>query len=175
MKRIIAVAGAALIAGGVGAGFTSAFASEGPAGATLTATADPGAPPALRPGRAALSEGLYGEMVSRDDSGAITTHNWQNGEVTAVSASSLTVRSANGRSWTWRLTGDTEVRKDGETGKVSDIATGDKVRVFGQRDGATRTATGVIDPPRDLAKIRERLKDLPRDQFPRFRGDLPRG
>jgi hypothetical protein len=162
MKRVITVAAAALIAGGAGAGVTSAFASTP---SPAPAVGQPADPPVL-------AEGLYGETVVKDDDGAIKTFVWQSGQVTAASGSSVTVRSENGTTWTWTLNGDTAVRKNDKDAKPSDIATGDKVRISGERSGNTRTASRVADPPPDFKKIRERMRDLRKD-LPRFGDGLP--
>jgi hypothetical protein len=118
-----------------------------------------------------IGQALYGETVTKDDNGAIKTHDWQNGQVTSVSGASVTVRSADGTSWTWTTNGDTEVRKDGKTAQVSAIKAGDKVIVSGLRNDGTRTAARVADPAPDFAKLRERLRDLGRD-LPKLRHDL---
>jgi hypothetical protein len=153
MKRIAMLAGALVIAGGTGAAVAvSAYASSPPPPSGHGRPfAGPGAPP---------GEMLYGESVGKDDKGAIERHDFQNGQVTAVSGGSVTVRSSDGTSWTWTLNGSTKVVKD--SGSASEVKTGDKVMVSGLRDGGTRTASLVVDPPPDFGKLRERLTDLPR-------------
>lgn len=56
--------------------------------------------------------------------------------VTAVSGSSITVKSSSGTSKTYSITSSTEVIKDGSVGSIADIATGDTVRVM-STDGTT--------------------------------------
>ncbi|HEX6469117.1 MAG TPA: DUF5666 domain-containing protein, partial [Streptosporangiaceae bacterium] len=121
--------------------------------------------PGLLPGP--LNEVLYGETVAKADDGSIKAFDWQNGQVTGVSGSSVTVRSSDGTTWTWTLTGDTLVRKNKKDGSASDIAAGDKVAIAGARSGGTRTAARVMDPAPDLSKLRQRLPDL-RDRLPRL-------
>ena len=178
MKRIVVIAGTVTLAAGVGVGAAAAYADPSPSPSQSPSQGHgagvPGGPaPALPGGLPAIDQMLHGEAVAKDDQGAIRTHDWQNGQVTAVSGSSMTVRSADGATWTWTLNGDTKVRKAGKDGTASDIATGDKVVVSGQRTGDTRTAAMVADPPPDFAKLRERMRDLHK-VMPRLHGDLRR-
>lgn len=80
----------------------------------------------------------------------------QTGKVTAVSSGSLTVRSADGTTWTWARTARTHV-----TGHA--VRVGDTVMVGGVRTGSTRTAERIRNPAPDFAAIRERLRHLPKD------------
>ncbi|MEU8802511.1 DUF5666 domain-containing protein [Spirillospora sp. NPDC048819] len=83
--------------------------------------------------------GVHGEAtVQRDDGFRLAT--WQRGEITALSSATLTVKSADGVSWTWTTNADTRVRKDREKAAVKDLADGDKIIVVGERSGDTRTA-----------------------------------
>ncbi|MEU5876089.1 DUF5666 domain-containing protein [Spirillospora sp. NPDC047279] len=85
--------------------------------------------------------GVHGTATVRRD-GRFVQVTWQNGQVTARSGTSVTVRSADGASWTWTTDGDTKVRKKGTKagGAKVEIANGDQVMVWGRQDGATRTA-----------------------------------
>jgi hypothetical protein len=51
-------------------------------------------------------------------------------------------------SWTWTVTSDTKVRKNGAKSASSALATGDTVFVLGQPGGDARTAQGVVAPER---------------------------
>lgn len=165
MKRVVLIAGAAAIVSGTVATAATAYAASSP-------SASPSVPvPHPRFDLGQPSQMLYGESVGNDDKGTIETHDYQNGQVTAVSGTSMTVRSSDGTSWTWTLGSGTTVRTKDETASASDIKTGDKVIVSGLRSGSTRNASLVADPPPDFGKLRERLKNLPKD-FPRPPGDL---
>jgi hypothetical protein len=170
MKHLGTLAGAAVIAGGLAAGATAYASADGaaagPAGAVAPADDTlPGMP--FVDGPRTLGQALYGETVTKDDDGTIETHVWQNGQVTSASGSSVTVRSANGTSWTWTLTGDTKLHKDGKALAAADLAEGDNVRVWGTRDGGTRTAATVTDAAQ-LADLRKRMRHL-RENLPRLR------
>ncbi|MBA9006114.1 DUF5666 domain-containing protein [Thermomonospora cellulosilytica] len=91
--------------------------------------------------------GVRGEAVVRRD-GRFVTVAWQNGEITAVSAGSVTVRSADGVTWQWTLDSGTRIRKNGDKAAASALAKGDRVKVVGTRAGTARTAEGVIVPRR---------------------------
>ena len=85
---------------------------------------------------------MHGEFVT-GTTGAYVTKVAQRGAVTAVSASSLTVRSEDGFSQTYAVGSGTVVRKDGAAAKATDLAVGDTVRVVGTKDGSTVTADRV--------------------------------
>ncbi|GGL16700.1 hypothetical protein Sme01_71380 [Sphaerisporangium melleum] len=171
---VAALAGAVAI-GGLGgaalAGQSGSVAQEWPAADTAAAEAvalvgdqtgptgsnGPGARSGVRAqddrprARLALRRGLagvHGEATVRTRGGGYATYTWQRGDVTAVSAGSISVRSADGTSWTWTVTGDTKVRKNGAKSTSSALASGDHVFVLGQPGGGTRTAQGVVAPRR---------------------------
>ncbi|MFC4590581.1 DUF5666 domain-containing protein [Sphaerisporangium corydalis] len=91
--------------------------------------------------------GIHGDTTVRAR-GDFATYTWQRGAVTAASATSLTVKSADGVSWTWTVTSDTKVRKNGAKSTSSAVATGDTVFVLGQPSGDARKAQGVVVPKR---------------------------
>ncbi|MFI0449442.1 DUF5666 domain-containing protein [Actinomadura sp. 6N118] len=99
--------------------------------------------PRLHAARAA--RGVHGEMTVRRD-GKFVEMAWQRGQVTARTGSSLTVRSDDGVSWTWNTTADTKVRKNRAKAALNDVANGDRVMVWGDQNGTTRTAKIVRVP-----------------------------
>lgn len=174
LKKIVLAASAAAVVLGAG---TAALATSGgsgspsAAGAPAAAPAAPGnaAPGNAAPGNArgkghrpalrALGRALHGQWVTpdRDHPGAFVTHDAIRGEVTAVSATSITVKALDGVSQTYAVTDATKVhlRKNtpglgkgrgngGTPGKISDVHTGDKVAVAGT--GTTSlTAAHIVD------------------------------
>ncbi|HEX8081308.1 MAG TPA: hypothetical protein VF557_13950 [Jatrophihabitans sp.] len=169
-------------------GTTSAPAKPSTPGATSAPTkpgnpAKPGtsglAPGAAAPDKArgpkarklalkALGRALHAQWVTPDGDSENTfvTHNAIRGEVTAVSATSITVKALDGVTQTYAITGDTKVHlrkglpslgkgKSGERGNrgglgngpagtISDVRTGDQVAVTGI--GTTSlTAQHVVD------------------------------
>lgn len=106
-----------------------------------------------------LGAPLHGTFVVPDRDGGYRTVVAQRGEVTAVSGSSLTVRSEDGFVATYRLTDATDVL--GGTGGVADLVEGDDVSVSAEREGAVNTATHVADLDR-MVDLRRNHPGLPR-------------
>jgi hypothetical protein len=102
-----------------------------------------------RHGLRSSARGLHGEMTVKRD-GKFLQVAWQRGQVTGRSGSVLTVRSEDGATWQWTITGDTKVRKNWAKAAATDVANGDQVMVWGEQSGATRTAklVRVPDPNR---------------------------
>ncbi|MDH2427072.1 hypothetical protein [Sphaerisporangium sp. TRM90804] len=92
--------------------------------------------------------GVHGEATVKAREGEFATWAWQRGDVTAVSGGSVTVKSADGVSWTWTVNGDTRLRKNGEKAAASAVAAGDDVFVLGKPSGDARTAASVVVPKR---------------------------
>ncbi|MDQ1744359.1 MAG: hypothetical protein QOE23_2698 [Pseudonocardiales bacterium] len=169
LKKIVFAASAAAVVLGAG---TAALAASGGSSApppsasgSASAPAKPGAvtpgpgarrgPKADRPGLRALGRALHAQWVTpdRDNKSNYITHNAIRGAVTAVSATSITVKAADGVSQTYAVTSDTKVhlRKSGPgmgpgkgqpgnngqgnaggtVGAIGDVHTGDKVAVTG--------------------------------------------
>ncbi|MFC6080284.1 hypothetical protein [Sphaerisporangium aureirubrum] len=104
--------------------------------------------PRLRLGARRALIGVHGETTVRARGGGFETYAWQRGEVTAASGTALTVKSADGVSWTWTVTGDSKVRKNGDKSTPTALAAGDDVFVLGRPSGDARTALGVVVPKR---------------------------
>lgn len=106
-----------------------------------------------------LGAPLHGSYVVEDPDGGYRTLLSQRGEVTAVSSSSLTVRSADGFVTTYRLTDDTAVLS-GPDG-TDDVEKGADVAVTAVRDGGSPRAVHVVDLSQLQDRLREHLDDLP--------------
>ena len=173
-------AGAGLVAGLVLAGLTPANAQD-PTPAPATPSAGPEVPRepgerALRkrpgghgklPGRGGhLGLGgpvLHGEFTARDPDGGYQVLATQAGEATAVSATSLTVRSEDGFSRTYVVNDDTLVNA-GNVG-IGDVEVGHQVRVKAVVEDGTARAVRVVDVTAvgELGdKWRPRRPDAPR-------------
>jgi hypothetical protein len=79
----------------------------------------------------------HGEFVVRTKSGFATAF-VQQGDVTAATATSVTVKSADGYTKTYAISGDTMVTPKGASG-AAPAAVGSRARVVGTRDGDTFT------------------------------------
>ncbi|WP_131741420.1 DUF5666 domain-containing protein [Actinomadura roseirufa] len=97
------------------------------------------------PGGFRGGQGVHGEATLQRDKGFYLA-GWQRGQITGRSGATLTVRSADGVTWTWTTDANTVVRKQGEKSTVSALANGDEVIVAGERSGNTRTAKFVHAP-----------------------------
>ncbi|MEU4251135.1 hypothetical protein AB0F15_27375 [Amycolatopsis sp. NPDC026612] len=132
-KKIAAGVVAAVIVAGGGAAIWAASSSSaatdaqsGPGGLT-------GGPGGMRAG--GLGAALHGEYVSSDGNGGYVTKIMQTGEVTELSATSLTAKSDDGFSKTYTIT----------SAQATGLATGDTVTVVATESGSTATATSVTD------------------------------
>jgi hypothetical protein len=110
-------------------------------------------------GGALLGAPLHGSYVVEDPDGGYRTVLSQHGEVTAVSSTSLTVRSEDGFTTTYRLTDDTTVLS-GPDG-TDDVEDGADVAVTAVRDGGSPRAVHVVDLSQMEERLREHLEDLP--------------
>jgi hypothetical protein len=86
---------------------------------------------------------VHGTVVVPKPGGGYQTVAFQNGKVTAVSGTSITLRSADGYSRTYQVTSSTMVnaQRDG----VSSIKDGNQVMVDATVSGSTATAARIID------------------------------
>ncbi len=92
---------------------------------------------------------LHGEGVVETADGTYTTVRMQEGEVTAASATSLTVQSADGYTSTYVINSDTELERDRAEGAPE---VGDIVHVRAEVTGATATAEHVHALSPEMAK-----------------------
>ncbi len=123
---------------GVAMAADSGSASPSP---SASSSANPGDPPGA--GHQKLhslrSRALHGEFVVQTKDG-VKTVELQKGTVTAVSTTSVTVKSSDGFTVTWTINDQTKVRKDKAPATSADITSGVQVRVVGPKDGSTTTA-----------------------------------
>ncbi len=99
-----------------------------------------------------FGRGLHGSFVVEDPDGGYQTVLSQQGTATAVSDSSITVKSADGFTATYRLT-DESVVLSGPSGTDA-IAKGADVAVTALKTGSTARAVHVID----LSQIKDRFE-----------------
>jgi hypothetical protein len=93
----------------------------------------------------ALGRGmLHGEFVAKDQNGKITTMVVQHGTVTAVSTSSISLKSEDGFTGTYAVGTDTRVRVGGGPGAISGVKTGNQAWVVATKSGSTSTATVLV-------------------------------
>lgn len=148
----------ALVAAGVVGGVVLAGLNVATAQTSPSPTSPPSLAPDTRPnapgrgmrqrmhgfgGRGGLGDALHGEFTTRAPGGGYQVMTAQLGAATAVSATSITVKSEDGFTRTYTV-GDGTLVNAGNDG-IADVHTGDQVRVRGVvKDGAT-TAVTVLD------------------------------
>jgi hypothetical protein len=130
---------------------TSGAAAVSPAGGAA-ATPSPSARPAFphqgRPGGMGFGLGgvfgaVHGEFVVPKSGGGFQTIDTQRGSVTAVSATSITVKSADGFIKTYQVMSSTNV--DAQRNGIGSVKTGHQVVVMATVSGSTATATSILD------------------------------
>jgi hypothetical protein len=103
---------------------------------------------------AALARNLtHGQVVTQNPkTKEFVTHDLIHGSVTAVSSTSITVKAADGVSFTYTVNSDTAVRMrtagkphSGSKGSISDVKVGDKVVVAGTGTSSPYTAKHIVD------------------------------
>ena len=149
------VAGAAIVAL-VGIGGGVAFATSGSStpdntltAATMASTTTSGATPATttkphRKGRRLLARAEHAVVTVRTKTGTEVI-DLQRGQVTAISPTSITVKSADGFTSTYVVTSTTKVRKTGQPSAIGNVADGDRVVVTAVHSGNTDTAKRIGD------------------------------
>lgn len=106
---------------------------------------------------------LHGEVVVRADGGGTATMRVQIGQVTAVSADQLTVRSSDGVEQVWPLTAQTHVHRNGVDASVGDIVVGDTAVALGEVTGGSVATTEVmvLDAQRAAVMLGQRDQGQP--------------
>lgn len=161
------------LAGGAGVGYaaTHSFGTKasdtaalGPAGAAAPAaspSATPSAPAwrGMHGGKGGFGRGfggflgglgagpggiVHGQVVVPKSGGGYETLDVQRGQVTAVSSTSITVKSSDGYTATYAVTGSTVV--DAKSAGIGSVKTGDTVDITASVSGSTATAASIIDP-----------------------------
>ncbi len=155
---ILAAIAAAALAAGAGVavltttGSPSSASSSGQLAATPSAspTARPPGYGAQRPGHgffggfgAGPAGALHGVFVVPRSGGGYQTEDTQRGSVTAVSTSSITVKSADGFTKTYQVTSSTLV--DAQRDGIGSVKDGHQVSVLATVSGGTATATSIAD------------------------------
>jgi hypothetical protein len=163
--RPMVLAGIAALAVAVGAGGAYAATNHSPTPATTsaytgTATPTSSAPAATpaRPhrfgwgvrtgfGRLGLGVGAgtleHGTVTIRKKNGTDETVDVQRGTVTAVSSTSITIKSTDGFTASYAVSSDTVV--DAESAGIGSVKTGDNVYVTATASGSTSTAMDIMD------------------------------
>jgi hypothetical protein len=158
-----AVVAGIVLAGGLVAGGTAAYAA-GTGNAPATTHPTPAKAAHKHPGKRRHPRlgavGIHGEATVRNArTGAFVVREWQRGQVTAVNGDHLTVRSADGVSWTWTVEKNATITRDGKKITESTLKSGDTVLVVGRQVGTANDAGRVFAPSQaQLAKAAAKAK-----------------
>ncbi|MFC4912527.1 DUF5666 domain-containing protein [Actinomadura gamaensis] len=145
------IAAAALLGTGLYAAVPAFAANPSPSASPSSRPSEPGKGHHGRDGhghrgRFAGIRGVHGEATVKAKDNTFKLVDWQRGQVTGKTGTTLTVKSADGAVWTWTIDAKTRVRKDRAKSNLGAVANGDQVAVFGTRNGDTRTAVAIRDP-----------------------------
>jgi len=145
---VVALLGGAGVAMAATSGSPASGTAASPAGGTV-ATPSPSARPAFphqgRPGGFGFGGpfgAVHGQFVV-PKSGGYQTVDIQRGSVTAVSATSITVKSADGFVKTYQVVSSTNV--DARQNGIAAVKTGHQVAVTATASGSTATAVSILD------------------------------
>ncbi|HEY2507232.1 MAG TPA: hypothetical protein VGI58_11995 [Streptosporangiaceae bacterium] len=85
--------------------------------------------------------GEYGQVTFRAAKGsASVTAAFERGTIESVAGSAVSVRAANGTTWTWQLTSSTVIRQNRQKTTTSKLTTGEQVLAVGTVANGTDTA-----------------------------------
>ena len=128
-------------------------------GATPSAAAAPGRGnrrhPALRRlliRRATIAKHVEHGSVTISTKNGDETIDVQRGTITAISSTSMTVKSADGFTLTWTFGDKMRVLENRSTIQPSDVTAGETVGVAGEKSGSTETARLVVIPKQGASK-----------------------
>jgi hypothetical protein len=143
----VAIAGALVAVAVASAGVTAGIMAATDGSNSSTGTAAAGGPGGGGQfggrGGAGAANSLHGTAVVSDGNGGYTTQLTQTGTVSAVSAGSITVKSADGYSKTYVVGSSTTV--DNGNDQIADVATGHTVRIVATDAAATTITDTTID------------------------------
>ncbi len=88
---------------------------------------------------------LHGEAVVETKEGTITVA-VQRGVITAISGDSVTVKSSDGVTWTWKFHSDLRVVEKRAKIQPSELKAGATVALAGRKEGETLTARLIVIP-----------------------------
>jgi len=143
---VVAVAAVVAAGGGYGisklAGSTANAATQGGPGGGFGAGGGGGMGGGRGGGMGGLFSALHGDFTVSDN-GSYVTERMQTGEITAVSATSITAKSVDGYTQTYVIDSSTQVDEGDE--QVSSLKTGTTVTIIAKLSGNSGTATSISD------------------------------
>ena len=149
--RAIALVAAGVVAGAAGGAVISQLGTAGAASPSPTPSAGPRGPfergPGHGPGLLGGPGGrmLHGEATVEKAGGGTEVVHFQNGVISAINGSTMTVKSTDNFTMTYTVNGTTHILLNGTDGTLSTLSKNDKVRVIGVEDSSATVARMVID------------------------------
>jgi uncharacterized protein (UPF0333 family) len=160
LAGVLAAGGATAYAAGTGSTSSkSAGSSASPSGATAKKKTKK-AKARTRAEHRLAARSVHGQLtVRKGRTGAFVTREWQRGEITAVSGTTLTVKSTDGTSWTWKADPKVKITRDGKKTTASALKSGDTVAITGRKSGTANDAVRIHAPSAaQLAKAKAKAK-----------------
>lgn len=145
MSRLPVLITTGVLAAGLGAGALGVASAASPAPAAPTATPSASDHPAKagrHAGKGLARRVAHGEFVVRQKAGFATVA-LQRGEITAVSATSITLTSKDGYVHSYLISAQTKVRSKGQTVAVGELKNGERAMVRAVKTGTTYTASRI--------------------------------
>jgi hypothetical protein len=140
-------------------GTTSTGSLTATGGATPSASAAPGRGSRPHPGlrrllirRATIAKHVEHGSVTVSTKNGNETIDVQRGTITAISSTSMTVKSADGFTLTWTFGDKMRVLENRSTIQPTDVTAGETVGVAGEKSGSTETARLVVIPKQGASK-----------------------
>jgi hypothetical protein len=151
---ILAGVAVAALLGGAGAALASTDSGVPATSSSVAATPapSPGQPGTAGPGGrhfggrfrfGGLFGALHGQFVVAKPGGGYQTVDGQNGQVTAVSSTSITLRSSDGFTHSYAVSGSTIV--DAQRDGIGSVKVGNQASVMATVSGSTATAATIMD------------------------------
>jgi hypothetical protein len=140
--RTALITGTAVVALVVSGGVAYAVSSTPTSSPTAASSSAPAAK-AKAKHRSLLGHVAHGEVTLNGKDHRVV--DVQRGDVQAVSATSISVKSDDGFTATYTINSDTKVRKGGKQAAIGDVHTGDKVGIVATKANGTSTATRVAE------------------------------
>jgi hypothetical protein len=159
--RLVALVTAGVVAGAAGGGVISqlgvATASSrssspspspspaGPGHHLMRPGGGPDGPMGLLGGIAGGNKVLHGEATVEKPGGGTTVVRFQNGVISAIDGSTMTVKSTDGFTSTYTVNSTSRIMLNGSDGTLSKLAKSDKVRVLAMQSGSSNVAKMILD------------------------------
>ena len=153
--RVIALVTAGVVAGAAGGAVISqlgiATASSPSPSPSARPDSRPGLPdggPLGRLGMLGLGAGgkvLHGEATVQKPGGGTSVVRFQNGVISSISGSTMTVKSTDGYTATYTVDKTSRITLNGADGTLSKLSKNDQVRVLAVQTGSSNVAKMVLD------------------------------